>query len=222
MNFAWSYSRLKNYETCPRKHWEVDIKKAYREAKTPQLKWGDQVHDAFKKRFTTGLPLPDDMRAWEPMCAEIERTPGTTLVEQQLAIKRDFTPTAYFGNDVWFRTVIDVAKISLPVAAAIDWKTGEIKSDSVQLALSAQAVFSHYPDVMAVHTEFRWLKFGDVREPELYERSSMATLWRGLLPRVAAMEVSHIQQVYPPKPSGICVKHCPVRTCPFHGKGNRR
>ena len=25
--FSWSYSRLKNYEACPKKHYHLDIKK---------------------------------------------------------------------------------------------------------------------------------------------------------------------------------------------------
>ena len=40
----------------------------------------------------------------------------------------------------------------------VDWKTGKILEDGVQLALAAACVFTHYPEVEHIRSEFIWLK----------------------------------------------------------------
>ena len=39
--FAWSYSRLKNFEVCPKRHFHVDIAKDFREEEGESLVWGN-------------------------------------------------------------------------------------------------------------------------------------------------------------------------------------
>ena len=61
-----------------------------------------------------------------------------------------------------------------------DWKTGgTIKPEYEQLALSAQLVFAHYPDVDQVATAYIWLGHDDETE-EIYKRDGMLPLWNGL------------------------------------------
>jgi hypothetical protein len=50
-------------------------------------------------------------------------------------------------------------KIAGPVALIVDWKTGKVLENSEQLALMAQCVFAHFPQVMKVRSEFVWLQF---------------------------------------------------------------
>ena len=49
--FSWSYSRVKNYRSCPLKHYHVDIKKDYKEDESEILTWGNEVHGALAKRL---------------------------------------------------------------------------------------------------------------------------------------------------------------------------
>lgn len=216
--FTWSYSRLKNYESCPKKHFHIDIEKSIKEEESEQLAWGNEVHKALANRLDPKKksPLPVPMKAYEPWCERIEKTPGEILVEQKLAINKDFGPTTYFAKDVWFRAVGDVIKISGPVALIADWKTGKILEDSQQLALSAACVFAHYPSVMMVRSEFIWLK-DDASSKVHFKRSDMAGMWRGLWPRIEALTAAHETMNYPPKPSGLCRSWCPVAKCPHHG-----
>ena len=48
--FAFSYSRIKNFEACPKRHLEVDLKKTFKEADSDQLTWGNAVHKALELR----------------------------------------------------------------------------------------------------------------------------------------------------------------------------
>ena len=216
--FAWSFSRLKNFETCPRKYQQVDVLKAYGE-NTEQLDWGNAVHKALAENLSKGTPLPvgmEDYKSWRDNIVT-EPQDYKLLVEQQLAITIDFKPTKYFANDVWFRAVVDVAKIRGRIALCVDWKTGKIIDDSVQLALTAQCIFAHHPEVEYVRSEYVWLK-EDATTGAVLKRSDMMGLWSVLLPRVNQLKHATDTGQYPPKPSGLCRKYCPVTSCEHNGR----
>src|SRR5271165_2259665 len=124
--FAWSYSKLKNYEACPKRHWHVDIAKDAVEDESEALVWGNRVHSALARRVGKGDPLPLGMEKFEPWCTKVIGTPqGNIFVEQKLAIKSDFTKCSWFGDEAWYRGVADVIKVAGRVALVVDWKTGK-------------------------------------------------------------------------------------------------
>lgn len=214
--FAWSYSRLKNYETCPRRHQQIDILKKFKED-SEQLDWGEVIHKAAAKRLGSGVALPKEVHdILEPWCQKIEASPGKIYVEQKLVIREDMSPCGYFDRGVWFRSVADVVQIDGVVALGVDWKTGKIVEDSVQLALLAQCIFSHHQDVEAVRTEFIWLK-EDATTTEVFKRRDMPKLWKELAPRIAALKRAYDREEFPPTHNKLCRKWCPVSTCEFHG-----
>lgn len=220
--WSWSYSKLKNYFTCPKRHYEIDILKSYVEATQPggPLEEGNAAHDALAKACTGKEPLPIRFSHYQHWVDRVRSGPGELLVEQKYAITRDFRATTYFARDVWYRGIGDIVRIDGPVALILDWKTGKILEDSVQLMLMAQCLFSHYPNLKRVRSEFVWLK-EDCTTPEVFDRSEVADQWTDLLPRVNELEGASKTLTYPPKPGGLCKKHCVVTACPFHGKGAR-
>lgn len=217
--FTWSYSRIKNFEVCPRKYYTVDVLKKFSEGSSEQLTWGNEVHDKAAARVKNGTPLPTSMAHIEPWIKRI--TSGShyeIFVEQKLAITKDFAPTTYFAKDVWFRAIIDVCKLSGDVALAVDWKTGKILEDGIQLALSAACVFIHYPQIQRVRSEFIWLK-DDASSRVDFSREQMRDIWRDVLPRVASLEAATTSLTFPPKPGRLCKRFCPDIECPHHGIG---
>lgn len=219
-DWSWSYSKLKNFEACPKKMYEVDILKNHAEPEDPNgpLAWGNRVHKALADALTGKTPLPEEMAQYAEWVDRVKRGTGQLFVEQKYAITRQFQKTAYFADDVWYRGIGDVVRVDRNLALILDWKTGKILEDSVQLMLMAQCLFSHYPELKYVRSEFVWLKEG-CTTPELFTRQEVADQWVGLLDRVNGMEEAHKALNYPPKPSGLCKRYCPVVSCPFHGKG---
>lgn len=214
--FSWSYSKLKNYRTCPKRYYLIDVSKKYQEPEGEALKWGNAVHKAFQKRIEKGMAFPPDMVEFEEAAQRLLTVPGTIMTEQQLAIREDLTPCEWFAKDAWFRSIADFMAINGPVALAIDYKTGKIVEDSEQLALMAECIFSHYPEVQAVRTEFWWLK-DDAATKENFYRSNRKKTWAGVLPEVTTLKQAHETLDFPPKQSGLCRKHCVVTECPFNG-----
>jgi hypothetical protein len=215
--FAWSYSKLKNYETCPKRHWHIDLAKDFKEEEGESLLYGNAVHKALANAISgkEALPAPFvKLQSWVDKI--VGDGTGTLLVEQQLAITKALTADTWFGSDVWYRGIADVLKIMGPVALAIDWKTGKILEDGVQLALMAQCIFAHHPEVQKIRTEFVWLK-EDATSRCDFTRSDMVGVWAGVLPRVTMLENASKAVLYPPKPGGLCKRFCPVSACPHQG-----
>lgn len=219
-DWAWSYSKLKNFEVCPKRNYEVDIARNFSDEGGEALTWGNEVHAKLAEALAKNTPLPKEMEAYAYWVDRVRRGTGKLLVEQKYAITRDFKPTTYFANDVWYRGIGDVVRIDDDVALVVDWKTGKVLEDSVQLMLMAQCLFSHFPKLKYVRSSFIWLK-DDCETPELLSREEVANQWVELLPRVTAMEAAHKAQNFPPKPGRLCKNWCPVTSCPYHGKGAR-
>lgn len=217
--FAWSFSRLKNFETCPLRHQQIDLLKTFSEDESNDaLQYGGAVHKSAAERLGPDrVPLPKEhQRALGKWCDALESGPGELQTELRTALTEDLRPCGYFDADVWYRGVIDVLKLNPPVAFAGDWKTGKIVEDSVQLAVTAAWVFAQYPEIEMVRSEYIWLKFNTTTKVHL-TRNHMPELWATLAPRIQAMKHAAETATYPPKPSGLCKNWCPVETCKYHG-----
>lgn len=215
--FAFSYSKLKNFETCPKRSWHLDHAKDIKEEESEHIAYGTAVHKALADAVSGKSPLPKPFNHLQPWVDKITGgVTGTILVEQQLAITKDFGPTEWFGRDAWFRGIADVIKIVGPVAVVLDYKTGKIQDDGVQLALMAACVFAHHPDIQKIRTEFVWLK-EDATTRADFSRDDMVKVWAGVLPRVQMLENAVATANFPPKPGNLCRRWCPVTHCPHNG-----
>ena len=216
--FSFSYTKLKNFETCPKRHFHYDVAKDIVEPEGESLQYGNAVHEALANALIGKADLPNHLKTFQPWVDQVLNTKhDKLLVEQQLAITNEFEPCEWFGKDAWYRAKTDVVKITGRVALAIDWKTGKIQEDGSQLALMAQCVFAHHPEVQKIRTEFVWLK-EDATTRADFARDDMAKVWAGILPRVKLLQHAHETTTFPPKPGGLCRKWCSVTSCPHQGR----
>jgi hypothetical protein len=214
--FSWSYSKIKNFETCPKRYWHLDVQRDVKEEEGESLQWGNMVHKALAERVAKGTPLPKGMEPYEKWAERMLHGGGEILVEQKLAINKDFGPCSWFGDEAWFRGIGDVIKIVGTVALVADYKTGKIIEDGSQLALMAACVFAHHPEVQKIRSEFIWLK-EDATTRADFARTDMPNVWRNIIPRVEALEHAHVRTEFPPKPGGLCRRYCPIKVCPHNG-----
>ena len=217
--FSWSYSQLKNFETCAKRYYHYDLAKDVRDPETDAIREGNVLHKAFEQRVAKGVELPPGMARYEPLLAEIVEAPGTAYVEQKLALTSSFQPSEYFGPAVWFRTVVDLAKVREDgVATVVDYKSGKVATDPTQLELIAMTVFAHMPKVHEVRAALAFVVHQHI-DARSYTRNDITPVWSGILPRVRALEKARATQEFPPTPSGLCRRWCGVTSCPYHGKG---
>jgi hypothetical protein len=216
--FSWSYSKLKNFRACPKKHYHVDVLKDFQEPESDELRWGNTVHKVLAQRVGQGTVLPPVHEPMlEPWAQRImSREWDDLMVENQLAIREDLSPCEWFADDAWYRGIADLIAIEGSAALVWDYKTGKVKEDETQLALMAQCVFSHRPDVKAIRTEFIWLK-EDARSRADFTRADMPELWNRLLPELRVLKDAYATTSFPAEPGGLCRRWCPVKSCPHHG-----
>jgi PD-(D/E)XK nuclease superfamily len=218
--FSWSYSKLKNFNTCPFKYLKVDVQKAYRED-TAQLDYGNKVHGALSQALVSGKPLPDEFDVWQHWVTGIRSLPGELMVEQKYAITREFQPCEYFGPKVWYRGIADAVKIDGHNVGIFDWKTGKVRPDSVQLMLMTACVFAFHPELEQARTSFIWLNDNEITSSD-FTRQDIRNAWPAVLEQVSELEAATERMLFPPKPGGLCINYCPVSVCEFYKKGARR
>jgi hypothetical protein len=225
--FSWSWSRLKNYRACPKRHYHVDIRKDFKEIDSPALLYGNQFHDQMAKRIADGTPLPTDTTRhdkWPKLMRTLRENGVGVSVELEYAMDANFQPCGWRDWDkAWFRAKVDALAVDgdYRYAVAFDWKTGgKIEPEFEQLALTAQMLFVQHPLLQKVHTAYYWSQHL-TETVKQYERADMVQLWGRLMPEVNRMAEAARTTTYPPKPSGLCVRYCPVTACPYHGKGSR-
>lgn|GEM_PF-1017442 len=224
--FAWSYSKLKNYRLCPKRHFHYDIAKDVHQEKDEGLQYGDDVHKALHLRLSKGTALPVALHHFEPIVQEfLKGTPDpsiTILTEQKFAIAKDFTPCGFFrDNRVWFRAIADAVKLkTLPDGSMVgvnwDWKTGKVKEDPLQILTAACCLFAAYPTLKAVRNEFIWLEYAQRSRVDL-TRERMAEVWASVMPEVEQMREATRNAYFPPKPGFLCKNYCGVTSCPHMG-----
>jgi len=218
MTFAWSYSRLKNYETCPKRHWHYDIAKDVGDGNVAQGE-GHDTHKAFEQRVSHDTPLPLPLVQHEAMLAKLCSLPGERYTELKLALTEGYQPVGFFDKRVWFRTVIDFcAMINDKVCTVIDYKTGRPQPDTTQLQLMSATVMHYMPKVRRVRAALLFVNHNKV-EREEYTPESLPEIWSEVLPRVAKLEMAVKTTDFPPSPNGLCKRYCNVTSCPYHGRG---
>jgi hypothetical protein len=218
--FTWSYSKLKNFEACPKKHYEIDLIKSIKEPESEQLLWGNMAHAGFAKRLgEKQVPFAKGMEVYEPWAQKVLTGQGNIHVENKMALTKEFSDCGFFAANVWFRAIGDAIKVHNRVAWILDWKTGKIVNDSCQLALSAACVFARFPEVERVKSTFAWLKENATTD-EVFSRADMPAMWKGLWPRIARLEHAHNTTSYPAVQGGLCRSWCPVSSCVHFGGDN--
>jgi len=220
MTFTWSYSRLKNYETCPKRHYHYDIAKDVVEPETMQIGEGKAAHKAFEERIRHERALPLPLLQYEGIMAKLAAMPGETYAETKLGIDRNYKPVGFFGKGVWFRTIIDFTNIHNRIAAVIDYKMGRPNPDMTQLQLMSATIMHYNPAVQRVRARLLFLNHNTAERAE-FVRGNLGEIWAETLPRVARLEEAVGAGDFPPVPGGLCKRYCKVTSCPYNGRGTQ-
>jgi CRISPR/Cas system-associated exonuclease Cas4 (RecB family) len=216
---AHSYSSISSFETCPKRHYIIKVAKEVTEPPTEALTWGNTVHKALELRLRDGTELPAKLSKYEQYAKKLTAMSGSLLVEEEIALTRDFERVGWWDRAAWLRGKLDVAVVDGTKAAILDWKTGSRKPDNDQLNLFAGLAFAVLPDVQTVSTGFIWLKEGKF-DKRVFTREQTPVIWQDFLPRIERVERAHAENKWPAKPSGLCRAYCPVgrARCEYCGK----
>jgi hypothetical protein len=225
----WSFSQADKFYNCPRKFHAYDVAKLIKEPENENMREGFRVHKAMADFIEKGTPLPPQYERFADWVTTMRTHNHDEIVkaEHKMACTFQLDPCEYFDRikKVWLRAQADLLVINGLHALSVDWKTGKEPDTryqqlppNFQLRLTALLIFLHFPQVERVESKYVYLTEGtastftmpkeDLREfiPQMYEIA-------GVLNRAV------LNNNFPPRPSGLCRRHCGVTACEYHGKG---
>ncbi len=216
----WSFSKAKAFDTCPKQFYHVNILKEYPFEETDAMRYGTEFHKACEDYIGKDTPLPKKFGFIEPTLEALNNKRGVKVCEKKLGLTEDLEPCGFFDKKVWFRGIADLIIVDVLAGAAwvVDYKTGRSSkyADKGQLELMALSVFKHYPEVTKIKAGLLFVVAGSLIK-ETYEIDSESILWKKWLAKYANMKIAFDKDVWNPRPSGLCKRHCPVMECPHNG-----
>ena len=211
MRLSHSYSSIKLYENCPYRYFRQRISKDIVDEGGEASKYGERIHQYLEYRLANNAELPQEVKHYEPLCQSVEKiaTGGQLLIEKELVLTENLTPTGWWDADAWLRSKLDILVINGVLANVMDWKTGKRNADQFQMQLFAAQVFKHYPEVQSVRTSLVWLKTMEM-DTETYFRADVNAIWADVMKRIQRIHSSLEHDNWPARPSGLC-RFCPAR-----------
>ena len=218
MSITWSYSGLGLFQQCPRKYYHLRVIKDIVEPKTDAITYGEMVHTAAEDYIGKGIPVPEKFAFITPVLDVLKEIPGTKHCEYKMGLTEDLEPCGFFDKKVWYRGIADLLIINDQVAHIIDYKTGKSAkyADTGQLELMALAIFKHFPEVKKVKAGLLFV-IAKQFVKDNYSVDKAPDLWQKWLKDYDRMKYAYKSDVWNPRPSGLCKKHCVVTTCPHNG-----
>jgi len=212
-----TFSKLDNFETCPRQYHARYVAKSVAFVPSEESKYGDRFHEAMEQRICFGGCLPEEFRDYEDVAATIDSEfVGDRYCEIGLAVDKDFRPCVYNDPNFYIRGVIDYLVVDGIHGRAFDWKTGKVKRTD-QITLMALLALANFPQLQYVRGAFVFFRYNDVIK-EVVLRRQVDELWNNFKRRFEAVESAIANDKFIPKPSGLCRKWCPVTSCEFNGQ----
>lgn len=215
MRLSHSYSSIKLFENCPLRYYRQRIKKEVVDEGGEASKHGERIH-AFLENRLKGSGLNAEVAQYELLCKSVEKlaTQGELLIEHELVLTENLTPTGWWDADAWLRSKLDVLVIIGNDAVVMDWKTGKRNADQFQMQMFAAQVFKHFPEVQRVKTSLVWLKTMEM-DTNQYNRIDMNAIWAEVMKRIQRIHDAYDHGNWPARPSGLC-RYCPCRhDCDF-------
>jgi CRISPR/Cas system-associated exonuclease Cas4 (RecB family) len=218
---AWSYSSLKLYETCPRKYQAEKVTKEVKFTDTEATLYGKELHTAAEEYIRDGTPIPPRFSFIQPYMDKLAAIKGEKLCEMKLGVKRHegrLVACDFFDPDVWFRGIADLVIIEGDKAYVTDYKTGKSAkyADTRQLALMAAALFLKYPEIQKIKTSLLFVVSKDFIKED-FKADWGLSIFSELNGLLEAREASYTNDVWNPRPNGLCKKWCSVASCPHSG-----
>jgi RecB family exonuclease len=215
---AWSFSRIKAFETCPKQFYHVNVLKEFPFAETDATRYGTEFHKACEEYMRDGTPIPAKFSYVASAMSALNDLPGEKHCELKMGLTADLEPCGFFDKNVWFRGVVDLLIIDGDAARVVDYKTSKNAkyADVGQLQLMALAVFKHFPQIKTVNGALLFV-IANSMVKQKYAVSDEGVLWKPWLQKYASLEKAHETGVWNPRPSGLCRRHCPVVECAHNG-----
>tara|TARA_R100000995_G_scaffold44236_2_gene20758 strand:+ start:3803 stop:4468 length:666 start_codon:yes stop_codon:yes gene_type:complete len=215
----WSFSKIKAFEQCPKQFYHMKILRQYEEKETEAMLYGTHFHSAAEEYIKNCAPMPERFNYAVDVLDSLQAKQGKKLCEYRLGLTSELEPCGFTDKDVWFRGIADLIILDDSLAWVVDYKTGKSAryADKGQLELMALATFKHFPEVEEVRAGLLFVVSKNLIR-DTYYKDDEAKLWEKWLSNYGKMELAADNDVWNPRPSGLCKRHCAVLECAHNGR----
>lgn len=126
MNFVWSLTKWRDYETCPLMFHNKHILKNFIDTPGPAMARGRDVHKMFEESVKHGVVLSQEFATWEPV-VEIFEGRKDVFTEFKFGLDKQLQHTGFFSDTVWIRAALDVLVSDQKNPLLVDYKTGKFR-----------------------------------------------------------------------------------------------
>lgn len=229
--FSWSFTGIDCFEMCPCKFAARWFYKTEVFEETEASRWGNRKHKADElalkgktEEWEKGkqILLEKDIVDWKYVnlfLKVIQDNPGAKLlVEEEIAINREFKRVQWFDKTAYGRAKIDVGLIIGDKIKIYDWKTGKMKNEDFQLELFCLFAALAWPHLQHFTAQYIWLQDDKVSDAVVLTRPQILGIMKKTLDKVKRMEQAWDSQIFQQIRNGLCKNYCSVLTCPNNGR----
>jgi len=186
---------------------------------TEAMLYGNQFHTAAEEYIRDYTPMPKRFDYAVGALDSLQAKQGEKLCEYKLGLTEDLKPCGFYDKEVWFRGIADLIILDDDLAWVVDYKTGKSAryADKGQLELMALATFKHFPEVEEVRAGLLFVVAKNLVR-DTYLREDEAILWEKWLTNYGKMKIAEANDVWNPRPNGLCKRHCAVIECVHNGR----
>jgi len=210
---AWSFSRLNDFEQCPRMFQGKYILKDFPKENfnSPHLQRGKDVHKELEDAIGKGTPLHPS-RQWIAPVIEKIRASSMIKAELQVCFNARRKMCSWFDKQAWCRMIFDLICASGEEhIVMIDWKTGKVRTDSTdQLRMFTAGVFDMHPKAQKVTTAYVFVDHPTAPMVYVeYTRDQLEAIWQEFGDRSELIQLANESGNWPEKPTYKCM-FCPA------------
>ena len=204
-----SYSFVNDYTNCPRKAYHKYVIRDMPKEDSTALRHGNVVHRMLEDAINDQKPIPSEY-PYERFIRALQGLHAPLKAEVKVAATSDGVACDYYAKEVAFRGKVDVLISTANEAVLVDWKTGKIREDPLELEIQASLVGINLPSVGKLSGYYVWLAEGKVGRKHSFD-SPKKTFDRLTKIREEAMNRTE----WEPKPNPLC-GWCALKTCEFN------
>jgi hypothetical protein len=221
---AWSFSSIKTFDQCPKKFYHLKVVKDFQEDQGAEhLMYGTAFHEAAEFYIRDDTPLPPQFSYAKSSLDNLKQRAGRKLCEYEMGLTEDLQPCGFKDPNVWWRGIADLIILEEDgTARVVDYKTGKSAkyADIGQLELMALAVFKHFPEVKRVKGGLLFVIAKQFPKASYDRAVDEPKLWEKWLRDHGRMKRAYETNVWNPRTSGLCKRHCVVLSCQHNGRND--
>jgi CRISPR/Cas system-associated exonuclease Cas4 (RecB family) len=212
----WSFSALKDFETCPYKIYLQRVERhprpKYDDDPNHPLTRGSRIHREAELFVKGEGPLTKDLVKQKDRLIELAEVyqEGRLEVEQSWWADRNWTPVNYEDPSKWVVVICDAFEHKSETAGGVsDYKSGKSFGNEIkhgeQMQLYAVDSFMRYPQMNVIDVELIYVDESKVKR-KTYDRTSVAPLverWTKRAERLTSCSN------FPAKPNKSACRYCP-------------